>query len=162
MVRTSLEEPSRQGAAGHGRKVLILQFLKSRIKNSGEVRSAEKCGIKVVRFKNQIAPVFDPSISRADLKKEICRALDETMEYVKGGSYDLVVLDEINNAVGNGYVTVSDVKKVIDAKPEEMELVFTGRNAPKALIKLADYVTEMRAIHHPAARGVRARKGIEY
>ena len=44
-------------AAGHGRKVLILQFLKSRIKNSGEVRSAEKCGIKVVRFKNQIAPV---------------------------------------------------------------------------------------------------------
>lgn len=149
-------------AAGHGKNVLILQFLKSRIKNSGEASSAKKCGITVIKFKGQTAPLFDPSVKREELRKTICRAIDRAIRHIKSGKYDLVILDEFNNAVGNGYACSGDIQKILDSKPEDLELVFTGRNAPEELIKAADYVTEMRMIKHPAVQGVKARKGIEF
>jgi cob(I)alamin adenosyltransferase len=57
---------------------------------------------------------------------------------------------------------MNDAKAIIDAKPEGLELIFTGRGAPEGLIELADYVTEMRMIKHPFNNGVKARKGIEF
>jgi cob(I)alamin adenosyltransferase len=149
-------------AAGHGKNVLILQFLKSRIRNSGEAIAAKKCGITVIKFKGQTSPLFDPTVKREELKRKICRAIDRSIKHIKSGKYDLVILDEINNAVGNGYACSGDIQKIIDSKPEGLELVFTGRNAPKELIDAADYVTEMHMIKHPAIQGVKARKGIEF
>jgi cob(I)alamin adenosyltransferase len=149
-------------AAGHGKNVLILQFLKSRTRNSGEAIAAKKCGITVIKFKGQTSPLFDPTVRREDLKRRICRAIDRSIKHIKSGKYDLVVLDEFNNAVGNGYACSGDIKKIIDSRPEDLELVFTGRHAPEELINAADYVTEMRMIKHPAVRGVKARKGIEF
>jgi len=149
-------------AAGHGRNVLILQFLKSRIKSSGEAIAAKKCGITVIKFKGQTSPLFDPTVKREELKKTICRAIDRAIRHMKSGKYDLVILDELNNAVGNGYACSGDIKKIIDNKPEGLELVFTGRNAPAELIDAADYVTEMRMVKHPSIQGVKARKGIEF
>lgn len=149
-------------AAGHGKNVLVLQFLKSRIKNSGEANAAKKCGITVIKFKGQTAPLFDPTVKRVDLKKTIQKAIDRSIAHITSGKYDLVILDEINNAAGNGYATIDDIRRIIDGKPEGLELVFTGRHAPAELIKAADYVTEMRMVKHPAVKGVKARKGIEY
>jgi cob(I)alamin adenosyltransferase len=149
-------------AAGHGKKVLILQFLKSRIKNPGEAISAKRCGIKVVKFKGQTSPIFDPSVKRSDLKKSVQEAIAFSIEKIKSSEFDLIVLDEINNAVSNGYATIADIKKIIKEKPEEVELVLTGRNAPEELIKTADYVTEMRMVKHPSIKGVKARRGIEF
>ena len=62
-------------AAGHGKNVLILQFLKSRIGNSGEIRSARKAGVQVIKFKNQTSPLFDPSVKKSDLKRSIQKAI---------------------------------------------------------------------------------------
>ena len=149
-------------AAGHGKRVLILQFLKSRIKNAGEIIAAKKCGIHVVKFKGQTSPLFDPSVNESELKKAVKEAIEYSIEQIKSGKYDLIVLEEFNNVVSNGYASVTTIKRIVASKPDDLELVFTGRNAPEELMILADYVTEMRMIKHPADNGIKARKGIEY
>ena len=149
-------------AAGHGKNVLILQFLKSRTGNSGEIVSAEKIGIKVIRFEDQTTPLFDPKVKVSELKESIRKAINIAIEEIKSNLYDIVILDELNTVLGCDYTTIEDVKKIIDAKPEKLELVITGRGASDELIKLADYVTEMRMIKHPFEKGVKARKGIEF
>jgi cob(I)alamin adenosyltransferase len=149
-------------AAGHGRRVLILQFLKSRIRNAGEVKTARKSGIRVIRFKDQVSPLFAPAVKRSVLTKHIKEAIAVSIDKLKSGKYDLVIMEEFNNILNSGYASVSDLKKIIRAKPEAVEIVFTGRGAPKALIDMADYVTDMHMLKHPADTGVTARKGIEY
>ncbi len=149
-------------AAGHGKKVLILQFLKSKMQDSGEITSAKKLGIKVVRFKDQTTPLFDPNVKGNDLKKAVQDAVSFTIKEVRGGVYDVVILDEFCTVLGCEYAEFADVKEIIEAKSDEMELIFTGRGAPEELIELADYVTEMRMIKHPFKKGVKARKGIEF
>ena len=149
-------------AAGHGKRVLILQFLKSRTKDPGERTIAAECGIKVIKFKGQTTPLFDPTIKRSDLKHNIKEAIGVSIKHIKNGDYDLIVLDEFNNLFRDGYATVEDINNVIKVQPEGVELVFTGRDAPKELIEIADYVTEMRMIKHPSSNGVTARKGIEF
>ncbi len=74
---------------------------------------------------------------------------------------DILILDELNNAVYFDLVTEADALSLLAAKPAQMELVLTGRNATEAMIQAADLVTEMREIKHPYGR-VGARKGIEY
>ena len=149
-------------AAGHGKKVLILQFFKSRIKRSGEIISCRKCGVKVIKFQGQTSPLFDPSVKRSELRQNIQEALEFSIAQIKEDLYDLIILEEFNNAVSNGYASVADVKRIIKEKPDRLELVFTGRNAPQELIDAADYVTEMRMIKHPAHNGIKARRGIEF
>ena len=73
-----------------------------------------------------------------------------------------MILDEFNTVLGCGYATMKDVRKILDAKPERVELVFSGRGAPQELIEIADYVTEMKMIKHPFENGMKARKGIEF
>ena len=149
-------------AAGHGKKVLILQFLKSKMQDSGEIISAKKTGIKIIRFEDQTTPIFDPKVKVDDLKKAIRDAVARAIKEIRGGSYDVVILDEFNTALGCDYADMKDAEAIIDAKQEGLELVFTGRGAPEGLIELADYVTEMRMIKHPFKKGVKARKGIEF
>lgn len=149
-------------AAGHGKKVLIFQFLKSRTKNSGESITAEKTGITVIKFKDQTTPLFDPDVNLQKLKDSIKRATAFTIKEIKSNAYDVVILDEFNTVLNCGYATIKNALKIIDAKPERLELIFTGRGAPEELIEAADYVTEMRMIKHPFNRGVKARKGIEF
>lgn len=149
-------------AAGHGRRVLVLQFLKSRNSNSGEIVSSLKTGIEVIKFEGQTTPLFDPAVKLSDLKKSIKKAINQSIKKIKSGLYDIVIMDELNTVLSCGYATMKDAEKIINAKPEKMELIFTGRGAPKELIALADYVTEMRMIKHPYSKGVKARKGIEF
>jgi len=149
-------------AAGHGKKVLILQFLKSRTKDKGEIAVAIKGGIKVIKFKNQTTPLFDPTVKRSELKRNIKEAIAQSVREIKSGKYDLIVLDEFNNLFQDNYATARDIEKIIREQTECLELVFTGRGAPRELVEVADYVTEMRMIKHPAVNGLKARKGIEF
>lgn len=89
------------------------------------------------------------------------RGLDEVRRIVQSGEYQLVVLDEANVAVALGLLDAADLVALADEKPDDVELVFTGRNAPPTLIDRADLVTEMREIKHYYRQGVRARRGIE-
>ena len=80
---------------------------------------------------------------------------------MKSGEYQLVILDEANVAVHFNLFSVNDLLEVIDTKPEQVELVITGRYADPKVIEKADLVTEMREVKHYYNKGVQARLGIE-
>jgi len=77
------------------------------------------------------------------------------------GEYNVVILDEANIAVYYGLFSVEELLELIDSKPENVELVITGRYADERIIEKADLVTEMKEIKHYYKRGVKARTGIE-
>ena len=154
-------------AAGAGLKVCIFQFLKSKRFLSGELESAKKLSpkLKVVRF-NQTHPIFLPSKHRQDsaqsLKSCVAIALKVVEKTLSSGRYDLVILDEIINAVSEKYLDVKILVGLLNSRPKNVEVVLTGRNAPRELIRMADYVTEMKEVKHPYKRGLKARRGIEW
>ena len=74
----------------------------------------------------------------------------------------MLILDELNVAVDFNLISVNDVLKLIDNKPDNLELVLTGRYANTEFVKIADVVTEMLEIKHPYQRGIIARKGIDF
>jgi len=145
-------------AAGAGKKVLVVQFLKGR--ETGELASLSALGIRVVRSDVQkfIKAMNGDELAGCKIKQEACfRAALENMT-----GYDLIVLDEIIGAVSAGMIGIETLIGLIKNKPESTELVLTGRGAPEALVELANYVSEVRCIKHPFAKGIKARKGIEF
>ncbi len=79
-----------------------------------------------------------------------------------GGRYDILILDEIFVALYRGSITSEQVIRLLEKKPENLEIILTGRYAPQEIIQKADLVTEMREVKHPINAGIKARKGIEY
>src|SRR6185369_506158 len=88
-------------------------------------------------------------------------ALSLAREKLLSGEFDLVILDEVNGAIGFGLIPVSDVLELLSVRPATVELVLTGRNADPRIIEAADLVTEMVEIKHYYKAGVPARIGIE-
>ena len=80
---------------------------------------------------------------------------------MRSGRYDVVVADEANGAVSAGLFVVEDLISLIDDKPENVELIFTGRNAHEKLVARADLVTDMKKVKHYFDKGVEARSGME-
>jgi cob(I)alamin adenosyltransferase len=95
-------------------------------------------------------------------KEQARLALTAAREAMLSGNYDLVVLDEINIAIDYGLIELDEVIKLVNDKPQNVELILTGRNINTKLVQMADLVTEMLMIKHPYARGIKARRGIDY
>lgn len=95
-------------------------------------------------------------------KDYVEEAFKKSLEVVLSGEYQLVILDEINMAIDLDLLNIELVLNLIANKPEQVELVLTGRNAPEELLDIADLVTEMKAEKHYYNSGIKARKGIEY
>jgi cob(I)alamin adenosyltransferase len=104
----------------------------------------------------------DPGNVKPVDKERASQALAAAGRAMRCGEYDLIVMDEVNVAVAWKLLDVTDVIKILDDKPANVELVLTGRYADSELIKRADLVTEMLKIKHPFDSGQPARKGIEY
>jgi len=101
-----------------------------------------------------------PSIEDIESAAEGLRRLQSALQT---GSYELVIADELNVAVHMGLIPESDVLKLLELRPFEVELVLTGRYAPESFIELADLVTEMKEVkHYYTSEGLQARKGIEF
>jgi len=98
--------------------------------------------------------------SEADVRQAL-EGFHQACQAVFSGEYRLVVLDEINCAVGLGLIPVGDVLRLMEEKPEGVELVLTGRWAREEVIARADLVTEMHEVKHYYQEGVVARTGIE-
>lgn len=81
---------------------------------------------------------------------------------LNSGLFDLIIADEINNAVLAGIVQLNDVIQLIKDKPPKVELILTGRKAHPRIKQLADLVTEMKSLRHYYAKGITARRGIEF
>jgi cob(I)alamin adenosyltransferase len=147
---------------GWGGKVCVVQFIKG-YPDIGEGHFARAfadcCALRQFAQDRSLAIDEAKVISRAE---EARAALACANESIGSSNYDLVVLDEINNAMHHALIDVSDVLALIEQRPPGVEIVLTGRNAPSEIVEAADYVTEMKSIKHPLERGVGARKGIDY
>lgn len=157
-------------AWGDGQKVLILQFIKGAWKY-GELKAIETLGKAEGRI--EIRPMGDGFVfhnkkdpeneERLAEKKELARrAWDMVRKEVMSGAWDLIVLDEINYAIHFGMLETEEVARLIWERPPRLNMILTGRYAPKELIDLADTVTEMTLVKHAFQKGIRARKGIEF
>lgn len=148
-------------AAGHGMKTIVIQFMKGSV-FYGELESAKKMEpyIKIVQVGRED---FVRKGNPEDVDVKLARdGLELAKKVMKSGEYDIVVLDEINVAIDYGLVPLEDVLSVIRSKPDDVELVLTGRYAPQEIIDVADLVTEMREIkHYYSDKGIDARDGIE-
>jgi cob(I)alamin adenosyltransferase len=145
-------------ALGHDFKVYMGQFMKGTPK--GELKILKKLGVPVERFGGENF-IFKPEqVTDLDIAiaKEGYKRVEEVLLSKK---YDLVVLDEINVSTYFNLITTEEILHLIDIKPEETELILTGRYAPKEVIERADLVTEMKEIKHYYYNKVMARDGIE-
>jgi cob(I)alamin adenosyltransferase len=151
-------------AAGRGKRVLVIQFIKSPQRTYGEKITFEKLGIEIYQTGVGFTWTKTPKEHREALKS----AWAFTKEKVFSGQYDVVVLDELNNALAIEKFPIEDVLPLeeviefIQNRPAHMHIVVTGRSAKQELIECADLVTEMKAVKHYYNEGIPAVKGIEF
>lgn len=96
------------------------------------------------------------------MQKALATEMDSLETTVTSGLYDLVIVDEINYCLYRELIPLERAISLVDQRPDKVELVFTGRHAPDALIERAGVVTEMRKVKHHFDEGIRARRGIEF
>jgi cob(I)alamin adenosyltransferase len=145
-------------AAGAGLKVYLGQFIKS--SPYSEIKALERFSdcITIQQFGRGCFIKGNPCQADVDMAR---RALDAIGDALRSGDYDVVIADEANVAFMCKLISEADLIALIDSRPSHVELVLTGRNAPKGVIDRADLVTEMKAIKHYYEEGVVARRGIE-
>lgn len=149
-------------AAGYGFRVAMIQFIKGTW-HSGEVDALERfelielhrCGAGFYKMKGDDQP---EEVHRKAARQGLALARDKLL----CGRYRVVVLDEINNAVHAGLLTVEDLVDLLDDRPPGVDLVLTGRDAAPEVVQRAHLVTDMQEVKHPFAQGITARKGIDY
>jgi cob(I)alamin adenosyltransferase len=145
--------------AGHGRHVYVGQFMKG--SPYGEIAALRDNPFVVVE------QFGDPGCIRRDQVTERHRGhaddgLARSTAALTSGANALVVLDELDVALWFGLLTEAECVALIEARPPAVELVITGRCAPRAVLDRADLVTEMREVKHYYRQGVQARAGIEF
>ena len=149
-------------AVGQGLRVLMVQFIKGSW-HYGELDAAKMLGEDFVM--KQMGRGF-VKIGGAETDPEDIRMVEEAWaeaaEAILSGDWDLVVLDEINYAIGYKMLDPEKVAEVLRAKPEMVHVILTGRNAHSSLVELADTVTEMREVKHAYEKGILAQRGIEF
>lgn len=151
-------------ATGRGLKVKIYQFIKSPERTYGEKIALQKLGVEVVQLGIGFTWTKTPEEHREALKKAWPIARDAVMS----GEYDLVILDELNNALAiNSFpiddcIPLKEVLEVIKNKPSHVHLVITGRDAKQEIKDIADLVSIIEPEKHYYNEGIPAVKGIEF
>ncbi|GAB6160867.1 cob(I)yrinic acid a,c-diamide adenosyltransferase [Desulfothermus naphthae] len=145
-------------AAGANLKVFIGQFVKGM--HYSELESLKRFSdlITIKQFGRECFIFHDPTEEDIKCARD---GLKEAKEIINSGEYQVVILDEINIALYYNLFPIDEVVDIIKNKPENVELILTGRYAPQEIIDIADLVTEMREIKHYYVKGVVAREGIE-
>jgi cob(I)alamin adenosyltransferase len=147
-------------AIGQGFRVLMIQFMKGD-KSYGEIIAAKN--IPNFEIRQFGLPTFvkkgEPSPEDIRLAKE---GLAFAQKVIAENKYQMIILDEINVAIDYGLIKLTEVCELVKNCPDSIELVLTGRYAPKELIDLADLVSEIKEIKHPYTKGYVSRQGIDY
>lgn len=147
-------------ALGQGLKVLLVRFLKPAEPPSGEVAFLEKVG--GVEILTAGLGIIGGSPDRDAVARNVGETFAAARQRIVAGGLDLVVLDEINNALHRGVLPLAEVLAWLDARPAGVELVLTGRHAPEEILARAHLVTRMEKVKHPYDAGAPARRGIEF
>ncbi|MDD2573428.1 MAG: cob(I)yrinic acid a,c-diamide adenosyltransferase [Bacillota bacterium] len=145
-------------AVGAGLKVFIGQFVKGMYYS--ELNALQRFYPKIVVKQYGRGCFIEREPSSEDISAAR-KGFDEIKEVIMSGEYDVIILDEANIAVHFGLIPETDFVRLIDERPEGVELVFTGRRAPREILERADLISEIKEVRHYYQRGVQAREGIE-
>ena len=140
-------------------RVCVIQFVKSDRWKVGEEKVARQLGVEWLKGGDGFtweSPDLETSAGRARAAWQLAAAA------IAGGDYQLVVLDEITYPITWGWIDGEEVAAAIRERPERVNVIATGRDAPPQLIEVADTVTEMVKVKHAYDRGIRARRGIDF
>ena len=148
-------------AYGHNMSICVIQFIKGSFV-TGESLAAEKLGIEFVSLGKGFVIAKGSELNLKEHRSAAEKALTLARERMLSGALNILILDEINNAVKLGLLDIAAVLDLVKSKPQNLHLVLTGRNAHPDLIAAADLVTEMHALKHPFDSGLPAQKGIDY
>lgn len=154
-------------ALGDGKRVLIVQFIKGPWL-AGEHMFAGKFQIpndkfQIIRTGKGFVGILGDNLPKEKHVKAAEEGLALAKEEIESGNWDIVILDEINNAVSLGLVAKECVLELLKATSYNLQaIILTGRDAPREFIDLADLVTEMQDTKHPFDRGIKAKRGLEY
>lgn len=150
-------------AVGYGHKVLMIQFIKGPWK-SGEQAAAARLAPEFELLKTGLGfyKIMNDTLPEEDHKEAAREGLALAGDRMRSDEYDLIILDEINNAIADGLLEVKDVLALLDSKPERLHLILTGRNAHPEILSRAHLVTEMTEVKHPFQKGIKAQKGIDF
>jgi cob(I)alamin adenosyltransferase len=150
-------------ACGHKMFVSMVQFIKS-ASNTGEAAASERLApeFEFIPMGRGFVTGHETGVPLSEHKRAAEAALLAACQRAQSGSWDVLILDEINNAIKLGLLDIKDVVDLVRNKPERLHLILTGRDAHPDIIALADMATEMRAIKHPYDRGIPAQQGIDF
>lgn len=150
-------------AAGNNYRVCMVQFLKT--SRTGEIESAKKLegNFKIYRFEKKKGFFWTLNdCEKEELKEEVKKAYEFCLKALENNTCDILIMDEVMAILSNRLLSVEEIIEFIDKKPDNMELILTGRNVPEEILQKADLVTEMKNIKHYMDKGILAREGIEY
>ena len=148
-------------AAGHGQRILILQFMKSDASTGELIGLRNKLGIDIRQMGLGFVP--KPDHPKYPAHREAAqKAFAVAVQAMRSGDYDLLILDEICGAVTAGLVSEQQVLEAVAVSRDDLNIVLTGRNATMKMIEMADTVTEMVPLKHALETGILAREGIEF
>jgi cob(I)alamin adenosyltransferase len=151
-------------AKGQGKRVCFIQFIKAPGRSYGEKVIFDGLGIENYQTGVGFTWTKTPAEHREALKTGWALA----KEKITSGDYDLVILDELNNALAiesfpvDDVLPLEDILATIDGRPEGMHLVITGRSANEKVMEMADLITEMKPLKHYYEKGIPAVEGIEF
>jgi len=146
-------------AVGAGWRVCVIQFLKSEDWKTGEAKAGRELGIDWWT----LGDGFTWDSNNMDATEAAARAAwKAAVDAMRGGTYRLVVLDEATYPVTWGWIPETEFVEAIASRPENVSVIVTGRDAPEALVAIADTVTEMVSRRHAFDSGVAALKGIDF
>lgn len=149
-------------AAEHGLRVCYVYFHKDSEKwGYSEHSILKKIKIDVFGFAGK-HPFCDKKANSTEIRQGCLKGIDFIKELYLQNKYELLILDEINISLRDGFLKTEEVVPLLTAKPVGLELVLTGMGASSELIKLADLVSNIQKIKHPYDNGIKRRKGIEY
>lgn len=148
-------------AIGWGHRVAVVQFIKGKWK-TGERQFFQRLGDDAVTWYTMGEGFTWDTQDRARDVAAASAAWEHAQTLMRGGDYDLVVLDEINIVLRYDYLASHDVREGLEQRHQRTSVVLTGRDGPAELCEYADLVSEVRAIKHPFEAGIRAQRGIDF
>lgn len=150
-------------ALGRGKKIIIFQFIKGAQYPSGEENALKDFkNLKFIKGGKGFVGILGDRLPLSVHKKAAQKTFRNAKKTILSKKYDLVILDEINVALHLKLLSKKEVLNLVKNYPKDIELIFTGRNAPRELCAKADLVTEFKELKHYYHKGVKAKRGREF
>jgi cob(I)alamin adenosyltransferase len=140
-------------------RVAVVQFVKSGKWHVGEEKTARRLGVDWWAIGEGFTWESEDLSRDEAMAREAWR---HARSLIEAGEHQLVVLDEVTYPMNFGWIPTEEVVAVVRDRPAHVNIVATGRDAPDALVEVADTVTEMRAVKHAYDRGIKAKRGIDF